>query len=119
MLLPQGLFIVHCRAAKGINILGYEVSYDLLGPIKSWVTQALSGDNMTNAVKAVTAVVLTVLAVGAVGAAHLTPTTHRKNAVITVITKLDKMSHGAVLEMALQRLLVIGTATLFLTLGKG
>lgn len=44
-----------------------------VGAIKARVTQALSGDNMTDAVETVTAVVLTVLAVRAVGAAHLTP----------------------------------------------
>lgn len=70
------------------------MSYDLLGAIKPRVTQALSGDNMTDAIKTVTAVVLTVLTIRAVGAAHLAPITHRRNAMITVISKLLSMSHG-------------------------
>lgn len=72
----------------------YEVSRDLLGAVKPRVTQALSGDNMTDAVVAVTAVVLAVLAVRAIRAAHLAPITHERNAVITVIFKLSGMSHG-------------------------
>lgn len=67
------------------------MSCDLLGAIKSRVTQALSGDNMTDAVKTVTAVVLTVLAVCAVGAAHLAPITHKRNVLITVIVKLSSV----------------------------
>lgn len=68
------------------------MSYDLLGAIKPGVTQALSGDNMTDAVKTVTAVVLTVLAISAIGATHLAPITHKRNAMITVIFKLSTMS---------------------------
>lgn len=67
------------------------MSCDLLGAIKYRVTQALSGDNMTDAVKTVTAVVLTVLAVCAVGAAHLAPITHKRNVLITVIVKLSSV----------------------------
>lgn len=70
------------------------MSYDLLGSIKSRVTQALSGDNMTDAVITVTAVVLTVFAIRAVGAAYLTPIEQRRNAMITVIIKLSSLSHG-------------------------
>jgi len=73
---------------------GYEVSYDLLGAIKAWVTQALSSDNMTDAIKTVTAVVLAVLAVCAVGATHLTPMTYRRNAMITVIFNIRGNSTG-------------------------
>lgn len=69
--------------------------YDLLGAIKARVTQALSGDNVTDAIKTVAAVVLTVLAVCAVGAAHLAPVTHTRNAVITVITvQITRTRHG-------------------------
>lgn len=68
------------------------VCCDLLSAIKPWVTQALSGDNMTEAVKTVTAVVLTVLAISAIGAAHLAPITHKRNVMITVIFKLSSMS---------------------------
>lgn len=77
-----------------LSFSGYEMSYDLLGAIKSRVTQALSGDNMTDAVKTVTAVVLTVLAIGAVRAAHLAPMTHTRNAMIIVIFKIPSISHG-------------------------
>lgn len=69
------------------------MSYDLLGAIKPRVTQALSGDNMTDAIKTVTAVVHTVLAICAIGAKHLTPITHKRNAMITVIFKISSMSH--------------------------
>lgn len=61
------------------------MSQDLLCAIKSRVTQALSGDNMTDAVKTVTAVVLAVLPICAVGAAHLAPIAHKRNVMITVI----------------------------------
>lgn len=44
-----------------------------VGSIKSRVTQALSGDNMTDAVVTVTAVVLTVFTIRAVRAAYLAP----------------------------------------------
>lgn len=47
--------------------------YIAVGAIKPRVTQALSGDNMTDAIKTVTAVVHTVLAICAIGAKHLTP----------------------------------------------
>lgn len=66
---------------------------DLLGAIKPRVTQALSGDNVTDAVKTVTAVVLTVLAVHAIGAAHLAPITHKRNVMITIIFMLSRVSH--------------------------
>lgn len=87
---------MHSSASEGINTCfsGYEVSYDLLGSIKSRVTQAFSGDNMTDAVITVTAVVLTVFAIRAIGAAHLAPITQRRNAMITVIITLSSMSHG-------------------------
>lgn len=49
-------------------------SRDLLCPVKSWVTQALSGGNVTDAVKTVAAVILTVIPISPVGTAHLTPT---------------------------------------------
>lgn len=68
------------------------MSYNLLGAIKSGVTEALSGDNVTDAVITVTAVVLTVLSICSVGAAHLAPIAHRRNVVITVILKLSRMS---------------------------
>lgn len=72
---------------------GYEVCFDLLGAIKPRVTQALSSDNMADAVETVTAVVLTVLAIRAIGAAHLAPIAHKRNAMITVISELGSMSH--------------------------
>lgn len=55
------------------SVLARLTGHIAVGAIKSRVTQALSGDNMTDAVKTVTAVVLTVLAICAVGAAHLAP----------------------------------------------
>lgn len=55
------------------SVLARLTGHITVGAIKSWVTQALSGDNVTYAVKTVTAVVLTVLAVRAVGAALLAP----------------------------------------------
>lgn len=55
------------------SILARLTGHIAVGAIKSRVAQALSGDNMTDAVKTVTAVILTVLAICAVGAAHLTP----------------------------------------------
>lgn len=61
-----GLVAVH-------SILTRLTGHIAVGPIKPRVTQALSGDNMTNTIKTVTAVVLTVLAIRAVGATHLTP----------------------------------------------
>lgn len=65
--------------------LGMMLSYDLLGAMKPWVTQALSCDNMTDAIETVATVVLTVLAVCAIGATHLTPIKHRRNVMITGI----------------------------------
>lgn len=44
-----------------------------VGAVKARVTQTLSRDHVTDAIKTVAAVVLTVLSVGAVGTAHLTP----------------------------------------------
>lgn len=44
-----------------------------VGAVKARVTEALSGDDMTGAIKTVTAVVLTVLPVGAVRASYLAP----------------------------------------------
>lgn len=61
-----GLVAVH-------SILARLAGHIAVGAIKPRVTQALSGDNMTDPVEAVTAVVLAVLAICAVWAAHLTP----------------------------------------------
>lgn len=55
------------------SILARLTGHIAVGAIKPRVTQALSGDNVTDAVETVTAVVLTVLAIRAVGAAHLAP----------------------------------------------
>lgn len=55
------------------SILAGLAGHIAIGAIKAWVTQALSGDNMTDAVEAVAAVVLAVLAIRAIRAAHLAP----------------------------------------------
>lgn len=73
--------------------MGREASHDLLGAVKPRVAQALSGDDVTDAVETVTAVVLAVLAVRAVRAAHLAPIAHKRNAVIAAIFELGSMSH--------------------------
>lgn len=94
----QPFATAYCTAVKGINkaVFIFEVSFNLLCAIKPGVTEALSGNNMTDAIKTMTAVVFTVLAICAIGAAHVTPITHRKNVLIThnVILKLRSMSHG-------------------------
>lgn len=61
-----GLVAVHA-------VLARLTGHIAVGAIKPRVTQALSSDNMTDAVKAVAAVVLAVLAIRAVGATHLAP----------------------------------------------
>lgn len=67
---------------------------DLLGAIKARVAQALSCDNVADPVKTVVAIVLAVLAICAIGAAHFTPITHKRNAVITVILRPNKVSQS-------------------------
>lgn len=69
--------------------------------IKPGVTEALSGNNMTDAIKTMTAVVFTVLAICAIGAAHLTPVpnparvTVRTLAIdgLTVVTIFTRRTH--------------------------
>lgn len=55
------------------SILARFASQITVCSIEASVTEALSRDNMTQAIIAVAAVVLAVLTIGAVGAAHLTP----------------------------------------------
>ena len=62
--------------------------------MKPRVAEALSGDDVTDAVETVAAVVLAVLAVRPVGAAHLAPVAHRRNVVITVMLQLSSVSHS-------------------------
>lgn len=55
------------------SILTHLTRHIAVGPVKSRLTQALSGSNVTNAVKTVAAVILTVIPISPVGTAHLTP----------------------------------------------
>lgn len=55
------------------SVLARLTGHIAVGAMKPWVTQALSSDNMTDAIKAVAAVVLAVLTICAIGTAHLTP----------------------------------------------
>lgn len=55
------------------SILAGLTGHIAVGAIKPRVTQAVSGDNMTDAIKTVTAVVFTVLTICAIGTAYLTP----------------------------------------------
>lgn len=74
---PRHRITVLVMAGAGLvavdSILARWTGHIAEGAIKARITQALSSDNMTDAIKTVTAVVLAVLAVGAVGAAYLTP----------------------------------------------
>lgn len=67
---------------------------DLLGAIKARVAQALSCDNMADPVKTVAAIVLAILAICAIGAVHFTPITHKRNAVIAVIFRPNRLSQS-------------------------
>lgn len=55
------------------SILTHLTRHVAVCPVKSWVTQALSGGNVTDAVKTVAAVILTVIPISSVGTTHLTP----------------------------------------------
>lgn len=69
--------------------------------IKPGVTQALSGNNMTDAIKTMAAVVFTVLTIRAVGAAHLTPVPNPARVTVrtlamngvTVVTIFTRRAH--------------------------
>lgn len=54
------------------SVLARLAGHVAVGAVKSRVTEALSGDKMTDAIETVTAVVLTVLPVCAIGASYLT-----------------------------------------------
>lgn len=73
-------------------LLSLGFSSYLLGAVEPWVTQALSGDHVTDAVITVAAVVFTILAVSAVGAANLTPTARTKNFTISAFNKKQYVS---------------------------